>query len=116
MMEVVQSHQQEAETAAAALVARLQSSPDLDAVEETHALALRVLSVWSQLPDELILKFADGYNTPTYRPLITKPNFVIKHHAAQVPRLVAQGCWVRAGTAAFIVNEWCMQLHDVWRR
>jgi dipeptidase len=67
MMEVVHSHQQEAESAAADLIARLQSSPDhLDAVEETHALAGRVLNVWSQLPDQLILKFADGYNTPTY--------------------------------------------------
>ena len=32
----------------------------------THLLALQVLKVWGALPDELILQFADGYNTPTY--------------------------------------------------
>jgi dipeptidase len=66
MMDVVRSHQQEAESAAANLIARLQSGDDKDAVEETHALANQVLQLWGALPDELILQFADGYNTPTY--------------------------------------------------
>lgn len=67
MMDVVRSRQQEAESAAASLVARLQSdSEHKDAVAEMHALAHQVLQVWSALPDELILQFADGYNTPTY--------------------------------------------------
>jgi dipeptidase len=66
MMQVVRGHQQQAESAAAALIARLQSDPLSDAVEETHALAVQVLKVWGALPDELILQFADGYNTPTY--------------------------------------------------
>jgi hypothetical protein len=67
MMDVVRSHQEDAESAAASLIARLQSAPDVkDAVAETHALADRVLQAWSVLPDELILQFADGYNTPTY--------------------------------------------------
>ncbi len=67
MMDVVRMHQLEAEAAAASLIARLQSEPDdRIAVEETHALASEVLRKWSTLPDELILQFADGYNTPTY--------------------------------------------------
>jgi hypothetical protein len=67
MMQIVRQHQEEAESAAAALIARLQSDPDdRNAVEETHALAEHVLHVWSTLPDTLILQFADGYNTPTY--------------------------------------------------
>lgn len=66
MIEVVREHQQEAESSAAALVARLQSDLNIDAVAETHALALQVLEVWNGLPDALILQFADGYNTPTY--------------------------------------------------
>ena len=65
MMDVVRSHQQEAESAAANLIARLQSD-EKDAVEETHALANQVLQLWGALPDQLILQFADGYNTPTY--------------------------------------------------
>ncbi len=60
-------HQQEAESAASRLIADLQSdSSNGNAVEETHALANHVLQKWSALPDELILQFADGYNTPTY--------------------------------------------------
>jgi hypothetical protein len=67
MMDVVRRHQEEAESAAANLIARLQAAPDVrDAVAETHALADSVLQVWNALPDELILQFADGYNTPTY--------------------------------------------------
>ena len=67
MIEIVRMHQQEAESAASHLIARLQSNPsDGNAVEETHALANHVLQNWSALPDELILQFADGYNTPTY--------------------------------------------------
>ncbi len=66
MMQVVRGHQQQAESAAAALIARLQSQPESDAVHETQALAAQVLQLWSALPDALILQFADGYNTPTY--------------------------------------------------
>ncbi len=67
-MDVVRSRQQEAESAAANLIARLQSDSEQkkDAIAETHALADQVLHVWNSLPDELILQFADGYNTPTY--------------------------------------------------
>jgi hypothetical protein len=67
MMNVVRVYQHEAESAAAFLIARLQSDDeDRNAVQETHALASEVLQKWSALPDELILQFADGYNTPTY--------------------------------------------------